>query len=116
MPETTLLLRYEDLRLDPIAGLTRIRDLFSLDLASRHLESAVEAATKENMAARISPLAERGEARVVRFDERDPSHWFSDRDIDLFRSIVEGNLRYSMGYDYAAWPSIFPMSRAEIDQ
>ncbi|MGE0385350.1 MAG: sulfotransferase domain-containing protein [Gammaproteobacteria bacterium] len=98
-PRTTLVLRYEDLKADPAAGLRGVRDFLGLDLGDDHLDAGVAAATKANMGRLHDPERIGGE---VREDERDPRLWFTDADEAFLAAACRRLLRHRFGYDYGS--------------
>jgi hypothetical protein len=97
-PEATTVVRYEELRRDGLRELARITARLELPLNQGDLDYALAQSTKEKMAARLDPRAK--EQNIIRFDERDPSEWFSPQDEDVFHDILRAHLRYSFDYDY----------------
>lgn len=96
-PGGALLVRYEDLRRDPRAGLRRVVDFLRLDIAAAHVAAAVDAASKEAMGERHDPARESGE---VRSDDRALDYWFTGAETAFLRGACAALLRYGCGYDY----------------
>ena len=56
-PAATLEIRYEDLQAQPAVLLGHIFSHFGLSIASAHIDAAVAAGTKQNMAAKLDPAS-----------------------------------------------------------
>lgn len=103
VPARVLILRYEDLRADPHAGLARVAAHLDLNLAPVALELGVMAASKAAMAAREDPLRPPG---AVNIEEKDPFAYFSTADRQRLTALCARYLEDGYGYDYAHWTSV----------
>jgi len=101
-PQDTLLLRYEDLRRDDLAGLQRVNAFLNLGLAREALERGVRESDKENMARKRDPETPAG-VTVVRDDPRHFAEWFNEGDRAFFAAVCQRWLRYTFDYHYDDW-------------
>jgi len=101
-PAATLLLRYEDVQRAPLAALRGVFDHIGLAVADAHLEAAVAAGSKEQMAARLDPSSP--VRNIVRDDPRPPTDWFDADDRAWFDAVLAACLEDDYGYDWR-WPS-----------
>ena len=104
-PEQTLVVRYEDLRADPLPTLMRVDEFWRLQLGAAALMLGVTQSSKERMAAKHDPDTPGG-VIVVRRDERPPADWFDDGDRAFFSATCGLLLRNDFGYDYGRWPAV----------
>lgn len=100
VPERVLVLRYEDLRADPAAGLARLGAHFALPLTAADHAAGVAAGTREAMAAREDPARPPG---AVNLREKDFRDYFSAADRARFSALAERYLDHAYGYDYSRW-------------
>lgn len=101
-PAVTLEIRYEDLQAQPALLLGHVFNHFGLRIAPAHIEAAVAAGTKQNMAARLDPAS--SVRNIIRDDQRPPSAWFDAEDRAWFDAVVARCLVDNHGYDWQ-WPS-----------
>ena len=97
-PERVIVMRYEDLRKTPAAGLRAIGKHFGMTLGEAAIETAVQGSSKAAMLAREDANA--GE-KVIRSDAgsgADPV--FGPHESAILARILRANLRYDFGYDY----------------
>jgi len=97
----TLVLKYEDLKLDPAGSLRKVCHFFDIDASDETIGRAVIASSKEEMKKRSRPRNKK--EVVVRDDPRHPFEWFSASDRKIFNEICTKNLKCSLGYDYSNW-------------
>lgn len=98
-PDSTLVVRYEDLRRDALGGLLRISAFWGLGLKEAVLAEAVAESSKENMARKRDP-ATPADVTVVRDDSRDYAQWFGRDDTEFVQQTCGRFLRHTFGYDY----------------
>ena len=97
-PERIAVLKYEEIRADPVGELARVLDYFGIAGATPQLlKSVVAKASKSEMANRPNP---RVKASVVRMDDRSSAEWFSEEDRLFISQICRRNLKYTFGYQY----------------
>src|SRR5262249_3636597 len=94
----TLEIRYEDLQAQPALLLSRIFDHFHLTIAPAHIEAAVAAGSKRNMASKLDPASP--VRNIIRDDQRPPSAWFDAEDRASFDSVIARCLVHDHGYDW----------------
>lgn len=103
-PDTTLVVRYEDLQLDPLRELARIDAFWKLELGTAALTLGVSESSKDKMAAKRDPETPGG-VTVVRRDDRPAAAWFAAGDREFFAAACRRLLRHDFRYDYERWPS-----------
>jgi hypothetical protein len=97
-PSRVIVMRYEDLRKTPAAGVQAIAKHFGFKLSDQAIEAAVQGSSKSAMLARENANA--GE-KVIRADAGsadDPV--FGPRESATLARILSANLHYDFGYDY----------------
>ncbi len=99
-PARVLVLRYEDLRQDPVAGLERLAAHLGIPLSTADCEAGAAAGTKEAMAAREDPTRPAG---AVNLGEKRFADYFSAVDRERFSALLARHLADSYGYDYSRW-------------
>jgi len=101
MPERVLVLRYEDLRADPVRSLRAVWRHFGLaEQPALEYALAAERADKRTMA-RVERPGD--DLKVVRLDERSPFAWYAPADREFLVLTLAERLRADFGYDYARW-------------
>ena len=99
-PDETLVLRYEDIRRDPLQNLRRLARHFDLDLSDHDLLAGVAVGSKEYMLSRQDPAIQE---QPIRLDGT-PGARFSARDLAVLRAVLERNLKHDFGYRYLDAP------------
>lgn len=103
-PDTTLVVRYEDLRQDALRELLRIDTFWKLELGAAALARGVEESSKDKMAAKRDPDTPGG-VTVVRRDSRPAAAWFDADDREFLAGACRKLLRHDFGYDYDRPPN-----------
>ena len=98
-PQTTLVVKYEDLRTDPANQLNRINNFLALKLSNESMFFAVNESTKEKMKEKNDPDRPTG-AGVVRDGNSPASEHFSAEDREFLRKVCARFLQYDFGYQY----------------
>lgn len=96
-PEQALVIRYEDMKENPKRELERLCRHFGLELESRVFDDAVAESSKEKMLSRVDPDIN---DRIIRKDTGGRRNGFSPEENEIFREIVQKNLKYTLGYEY----------------
>lgn len=112
-PQSLLLVRYEDLRAEPLAQLRRVRDFWDLDLDDALLVAGRERSGKEQMAGKEDPAADAG-LPAVRSDRRHFSAWYGPAERALLDAACDALLRHRFGYDLADWQSASSAYNASV--
>jgi hypothetical protein len=99
-PSETLVLRYEDFRLDALGSLQRLCDHFRLELSRGDLEAGVAMGDKAVMAKYQDPSIS---VRPLRLDGEGDAQ-FSERDLARLGTILDGHLKHDFGYRYFEQP------------
>jgi hypothetical protein len=103
-PGATLVVRYEDLERDALAGLRRVNEFLNLDLGDDALQAGVSGSTKEKMMRKADPSLPPGVV-VVREDGRSFADWYGSQDRTFLEDACGQLLRPGVfGYDFGAWP------------
>ena len=97
-PDTTLVVRYEDLLVDTAKQLDRISAFLQLDLSAMQCSAAISAASREQMALRHDPTRPEGEVSLESPDLKD---YFGAHQRRYLALVCEKYLRYPLGYDYS---------------
>lgn len=100
-PEKILLIRYEEVQADAKKALVAISDHWSLGLTPHAIELALQEGTKEAMARKIDPEAEKN---VLQKRNDSLEVLFSGEALTLYQDIVGDVFRYDLGYDLLARP------------
>ncbi|MEQ8659267.1 MAG: sulfotransferase [Gammaproteobacteria bacterium] len=100
VPARVLAVRYEDLRADPAAVLTRVAAHFALDLAPADLAHGIAVSGKAAMAAKDDPARPPG---AVRITAANPCDEFDADDRAFLGAVCAAHLRHAFGYDYTRW-------------
>jgi hypothetical protein len=97
-PEQVLVVRYEDMKADPVAEMSRVCEFLEIKGASlEHYMRAVEATTKDKMAQKPNPDVK---TTVVRLERKPASEYFSPKNQIVFDDICSRFLRHDFGYGY----------------
>jgi hypothetical protein len=97
-PDRVMVMRYEDLRKTPAAGLGAIAKHFGFALSDHAIETAVQGSSKSAMMARENANAHEKVIRVDSGAAGDPV--FGPHEIAILARILKANLHYDFGYDY----------------
>ncbi len=100
-PAATLEIRYEDLQARPALLLAQVFDHFGIAIAAAHIETAVAAGSKQNMASKLDPASP--VRNIIRDDQRPPCAWFDAEDRAYFDAVLARCLVDDHGYDWQ-WP------------
>lgn len=100
LPERVTVVRYEDLKADPLRELTRVSVAFGLALDQAALAHGVAVATKAHMAAKDDPARPPG---AVREAQGDPLLVYGAADRRFVSDICARFLVHSCGYDFTRW-------------
>lgn len=98
-PQTTLVVRYEDLRLDPACHLNRINNFMALKLGRDSIEFAISESTKDKMKDKNDPVQPIG-AGVVRDDHAAEKEHFTAADKEFLKKVCARFLKHNFGYKY----------------
>jgi len=96
MPESTMYVRYEDLKINTYGVLKNISDFLGLELSNEQLQHGIHGASKNKMQVKHDPTA----LTVVRNEKRNPIAWFSETDKQFFISACKDHLEYDFGYNF----------------
>jgi hypothetical protein len=99
-PNAVRLVRYEDLHAEPQRVLAEIAAHLGLPLTPDALAAGIAAATKSAMLARADPARPPGEVNTT---AGDPYAFYNAADREFFSRCCGRYLRYTFGYDFAAW-------------
>jgi hypothetical protein len=100
-PDRILRVQYEEVQADPRSALNAISTHWGLKLAPQSVEMAVEAGTKDAMARKIDPAAEKN---VLQRRSDSLEILFSGEALRLYQDKVSAIFRYDLGYDLMALP------------
>ncbi len=98
-PAATLVVKYESLRGDTLAGLEGINRFWALGLTQAELEHGIKASSKAKMAQKRDPNTPLG-LTVVREDPRPAQEWFDSEDERFLEQTCRAWLKYDFGYGY----------------
>lgn len=98
-PASTLLIRYENLRAEPLAELQRINRFWKLNIETEILEYAISESSKEKMSQKKDPDTPFG-VTVVRRDEKPWRDWYDDENARFLGKICDEFLNYTFEYNY----------------
>jgi len=96
IPDSTMLIRYEDLIANTFYSLKNVSHFLGLELSDEQLEYGIDEASKSNMRGKQDPSA----LTVVREDRRTPIDWFSEKDKQFFVDTCKDHLKYDFGYNF----------------
>lgn len=97
-PETTLVVKYEDLVADTAGQLERVSAFLQLDLSAAQCEVGISVASREQMALLHDPARPAGE---VSLESANPEDYFGAHQRRYLARACEKYLRYPLGYDYS---------------
>ena len=100
LPERVTLVRYEDLRAEPLTQLTRVSAALGLALDQAALAHGVAVSTKAHMAAKDDPARPPGAVRETRGD---PLAVYGAADRRFVSDICARFLVHPCGYDFTRW-------------
>ncbi|RYF92519.1 MAG: hypothetical protein EON95_12145 [Caulobacteraceae bacterium] len=95
LPERVLVLRHEDLKADPGAGVRRLWAHWGVTLDEADIAAAVAVSSRQAIAAKLDPTY--GEAIVPSADRRAAVSW-TDEDRAYLSALMRGHLRHDFGY------------------
>ena len=99
-PTRFKLVRYEDLREEPLRLLAEVAEHLLLPLTSDALDAGVAAATKSAMLARADPARPPGE---VNTSDDDPYACYDKADREFVTQACERYMRHTFDYDFDCW-------------
>jgi hypothetical protein len=103
-PSRTFVLRFEDLKADPVAQTRRVWEFLRLPAIERGVfERAVDASTKDKMQVKQAGTEKKG--TVVRRNDRDPLGDYGPEDRTFFLEVCSRYLQHDFGYDYSSFES-----------
>jgi hypothetical protein len=109
-PGTTFVLRFEDLKADPVAQTRRIWDFLKLPTIDRAIfERAVKASTKDRMHSKEGAAGKKG--TVVRRQDHDPLADYGPEDREFFLEVCLRYLNHDFGYDYSKFEPVAQPAR-----
>ncbi len=98
-PENTLIVKYEDLKSDPLQELQRINSYWQLEMDEPTLNFAISESSKEKMTLKKDPDTPFG-VTVVIDSKRAFIDWFDSDQIAFFNQTRQDLLKYDFDYDY----------------
>jgi Sulfotransferase domain len=98
-PDGTLVVKYEDLKSNPLRELQGINNYWQLDLNEACLQYAIDESSKEKMALKKDPDTPFG-VTVVRDDKRTFMQWYDKEQSDYINYVCDNFLKYDFAYDY----------------
>ncbi|MFC6198025.1 sulfotransferase domain-containing protein [Ponticaulis profundi] len=100
-PEKILRIHYEGVQADTRGSLQAISDHWKIGLKPESIELAIQEGTKEAMAKKVDPAAEKNvlQKRADRLEDL-----FSGEALTLYQDIVGEYFEYDLGYDLLAIP------------
>lgn len=99
--DRTLVVRYEDMKAEPAAQLQTVWRFLELPPRdASFFQDAVDASSKERMAAREHPEQQ---SRIVRKSDRHHFEWYSPADREYLTAITDAWLHHTFGYNYHDW-------------
>jgi hypothetical protein len=100
-PEKILRIHYEGVQADTRGSLQAISDHWKISLTPASIEAAIEEGTKEAMAGKVDPRAEKNvlQKRADKLEDM-----FSGDALKLYQNIAGEYFRYDLGYDLLALP------------
>ena len=99
LPEQTLVLRYEELRVDVVSQAMRVWEFLELHETDRSIfERAASESTKDKLKSKEAGANKQG--TVVRADGGDPLMRYAPKDRVFFMDVCDRYLHQSFGYDY----------------
>jgi len=99
MPEDVLIVRYEDLQIEPKYWLDRVLRHYGVEASAASISAAVAASGRERMRSLLDPnfneviIPAKAEREAIRFSPRQDAH---------LSALLSTHLKYSLGYGYAA--------------
>jgi hypothetical protein len=100
-PDKILRIQYEGVQADPRGSLQAISDHWNISLTPASIESAIAESTKDSMAKKVDPNAEKN---VLQKRSDSLEEMFSGDALQLYQDIVGEYFRYDLGYDLLALP------------
>ncbi len=100
-PEKILRVRYEEVQADTRGRLQAISDHWKINLTPASIEMAIGAGTKEAMAKKVDPSAEKN---VLQKRKDDLNELFTGEALAIYQDIVGEYFRHDLGYDLLAIP------------
>lgn len=102
-PGDVLILRYEEVRVDPRRALEKAARHWRIELDPAAIDAALQAGTKEAMAEKVDPAAE---PNVLQTRETTLADQFRGQALAIYREIVARRFRRDLGYDLLTPPSV----------
>lgn len=100
-PKKILRVQYEEVQADPGRALKAISDHWGIGLTASAIELALQEGTKEAMARKIDPEAEKN---VLQRRNDSLPELFQGKSLEIYQDIVGEYFRYDLGYDLLALP------------
>ena len=101
IPEKILRIQYEEVQADARKALEAISSHWKLNLKPESIDLALKEGTKEAMALKIDPQAEKN---VLQQRSDSLEELFSGEALSLYQDIVGDIFQYDLGYDLMALP------------
>ncbi|MAI91054.1 sulfotransferase domain-containing protein [Ponticaulis sp.] len=101
-PEKILRVHYDEVQADARGRLKAISDHWNINLTPESIEKALLAGTKEAMALKVDPNAEKN---VLQQRKHDLEDLFTGEALEIYQSIVGDYFRHDLGYDLLAVPA-----------
>ena len=98
-PETTLVIKYEDLKSRPLVVMQSIVEYWDLGLDESSLRFGLEESSKEKMAEKSDPGSEFN-VTVIRNNKRSFMEWYDEEQLNYIGNICANYLKYDFGYEY----------------
>ncbi|MFT5350881.1 MAG: hypothetical protein ACI9MF_001700, partial [Gammaproteobacteria bacterium] len=98
-PESTLIVKYEELKSSPLSQLQRIVEYWQLELDESHLLYAINESSKEKMARKKDP-EDPFNVTVIRNDKQSFLDWYDKAQTEYVIQVCNDFLKYDFGYDY----------------
>ena len=111
MPDEVLIVRYEDLMVEPSYWLGRVLDHFGIAISDASVAAAVAASDKNRMRRLLDPTF--NETIIPKQAERDAAR-LSDLEEATLREVLGAHLKFSFGYGYAAGNRPMVTSRPDL--
>lgn len=100
-PDKIMRIQYEEVQADTRGALERISDHWQINLTPESIEAALQEGTKDAMAKKVDPNAEKN---VLQRRSDKIEDLFSGEALSLYQDIVGEIFRHDLGYDLMALP------------
>ncbi|MCP3999922.1 MAG: sulfotransferase domain-containing protein [Gammaproteobacteria bacterium] len=98
-PDSTLIVKYEDLKSRPLKELQRIVNYWQLELDDSTLRYAIAESSKEKMSLKKDPDTPFG-VTVVRNSRRSYMTWYDKEQLEYVHDTCDRFLKFNFDYDY----------------